>query len=352
MFRIAGRSLGLVATGAILACIARDESLISFHRVTGAMASELGFSDAAGRHLELAVQGSRERAAETFADDLLAIAAHYRETDRPEASRNALEQAIAIYPDDLGFDRPRRSMILLALIDVYEDLGLLDEALASARDLLRLAEDRLGTEHLLVAGVLDSLSNLHSQRGDLKSAERLQRRALSIREAKLGAEHPDVAGTMTRLGRLLANQGDTLRARLYLEQSVDLLRRVAEVSGQQVDPLFVALNELGGVYQQEGRDRLAWLHFKEALALPVGESPERVALLVNASNTLLRLGRFREALRYSEVALESEAGIEMPQPMRLSLVGDAEHVRLEAIRSLETSSDPGWVAGSATDSFL
>jgi len=344
-----------MGTAALVAWIAAHDVGTIFHRVVGEIAVRHGRAEVAQRHLDVLVTAS-ERSPERrrLAADLLALGTVYREQGRLGQSGRELERALEVLPDDTESDAPTRSGILSELTEVYQELGLPDQALASAEAWLRLAESTFAEGHVAVARVLETLAMVHAQRGSLDLAEAFQRRALSIRETDLGSQHPEVALAMTRLGHVLLYRGRFRQASLYLERSVSLLRAAghrgergwlpwSETRPDVSSMLASSLNELGLLYREQGRVGEAKVVYAEALGLTANAATERAAILANASMVSLQMGQVQEARHYSEEALEIAKKVEISPALRALLDDTAAEIRLrmgEAAKVVRDRDDP------------
>jgi tetratricopeptide (TPR) repeat protein/DNA-binding XRE family transcriptional regulator len=114
---------------------------------------------------------------------------------------------------------------------------------------LAIAEQQLGTEHLLVATSLNNLGLLYYEQGKYSEAEPLYRRALHIREQVLGPHHPWLAYNLNNLGLLYYEQG-------HYGQAEPLYRRALHLQEQALSPhhswLASSLNDLGIISYKQG----------------------------------------------------------------------------------------------------
>ena len=85
--------------------------------------------------------------------------------------------------------------------DLYQK-GRYKEAIAPARELLKLTEQAAGPDHPLVAHSLNNLGLILQKDQQLTEARLLFERALQIEEAKLGAENPGIVRSLTQSGAL------------------------------------------------------------------------------------------------------------------------------------------------------
>ncbi|MEM7588271.1 MAG: serine/threonine-protein kinase, partial [Acidobacteriota bacterium] len=100
-----------------------------------------------------------------------------------------------------------RARFMLTIGEVYESLGLFDQAEPLLEEALTTREAELDPDHPQVAGAVNSLGRLRFTQGQLDEADVHFRRALEIRERTLPPDHPDLASSLNHLAFLLTNQG-------------------------------------------------------------------------------------------------------------------------------------------------
>jgi tetratricopeptide (TPR) repeat protein len=87
-------------------------------------------------------------------------------------------------------------------IGKLEAEGRYPEALATAEQNLRLAEDSFGASASATATSLIDLGGVDVCMGKYSEAESLYQRGLALREKSLGPDHPEVASALNELGVL------------------------------------------------------------------------------------------------------------------------------------------------------
>lgn len=92
------------------------------------------------------------------------------------------------------------------LVEYYVQLHY-RQALAYAKETLRLGEEELGPHHPTMAVLLDELGGRYRVLGRFAEAEPIYARALAIREKALGLEHPAVAASLESYAALLRELG-------------------------------------------------------------------------------------------------------------------------------------------------
>ncbi len=182
---------------------------------------------------------------------------------------------------------------------------------------LRLGEDVLGTEHLLVAEALHGLAHLYFEQGKYEDAEPLFQRALHIRVHELGSEHPLVAYSLHGLAEIYWQQGKYEGAESLYQQALHI--RVHEL-GPEHSQVANSLNDLAKLYFEQGKYEDAEPLFQRALHVwehALGSEHPRIAELLNNLAILhFKQGKYEEAEPLYQQALriwENTLGPEHPQ---------------------------------------
>lgn len=234
--------------------------------------------------------------------------------------------------------------------------GKYDEALPLAERALRLREDNLDPNNLLIAGSLAALATLVQLKGDFDRAESLLQRALKIREKFLGPNDYQVSIALTAIANLQRVKGDYGQAVKTFSRSLAIREKLF---GSEHPVVALTLNNLASVYQNMGRFVEAEASLLRALRIFVNpsasaamnikdfDSTEMIGLILNNLGSLYQetgdyVSAEKHFLRSLELS-ESKLGKEHPKTAitlsnlaRLYLVkGDLERAEVMFLRSLE-----------------
>ena len=113
------------------------------------------------------------------------------------------KETLRLGEEELGPNHPTMAVLLDELGDRYRVLGRLTEAEPPYVRALAIREKALGSQHPDVAQSLNNLAALYRTQGRYAEAEPLYQRAIAIREEALGREHPDVATSLENYAALL-----------------------------------------------------------------------------------------------------------------------------------------------------
>ncbi len=208
--------------------------------------------------------GLRQRlAGETsplVAQSLLSLGECLYLQSRMKEAEPVLRKAIAVSPENS--DTRAGAQNFLAL--VIEKKG----ASAEAAQLLRTASDiSARTEGKDSPDYLTSMHNLVGalrDLGDLNGAEATERQVLAIRQRVSGPDHPHTTYSLNNLGWILLEKGDWAAAEPFLRQAYDLNRKKL---GDRNPRIAVSMNNLGRVLEDKGDYAGAEKLYRQGLAI-------------------------------------------------------------------------------------
>jgi tetratricopeptide (TPR) repeat protein len=168
------------------------------------------------------------------------------------------------------------------------------------RDVLAMAGPRiqlgLADHPGLRAGILNIMGNLYEGLGLHDQAEEHLRAALSLHEELWGRVHPEVGRDLRDLGRFLRAKGDYEGAGRYLEESLAILRRVH--GGNHPDVAW-SMEELARVRELRGDFAGAVTLLRGSVAIRSRQLPEghdlRIGPETQLGRCLLAIGKTTEA---------------------------------------------------------
>jgi serine/threonine-protein kinase len=201
---------------------------------------------------------------------------------------------------------------LFELGSVRNELGAPYVAEPLLQRALRIREQKLGADHLLVADVLDVLAQLTVEL-DRPEAESYAQRALAIRRHRLGDADPQLAASMVGLANIFRKAGRYDEAEPLLRTALDIRRRAL---GDQDVELADSFNLLGlvrlgqGFYEEAEQYTNSAIEYRRRALGP--DHPQVVDL------QSILIGIWREQGRYEE----AEALARKSLAARLALRGD------------------------------
>jgi len=153
--------------------------------------------------------------------------------------------------------------------------------------MLKLGEEVLGAEHVVVSIFMIELAISHHYSGQHAQAIPLYQRALAFSEKTQGPKHPDTGASLNNLARLFQDMGQFTQA-LPLYQRAQAI--VEKTKGLEHPDTGTSLNNLASLYQAMGQ---------YAQALPLHLRAERIAFSSNDRGNLWQ-AQIGLALLYSK----------------------------------------------------
>ncbi|HKV07165.1 MAG TPA: serine/threonine-protein kinase [Thermoanaerobaculia bacterium] len=257
-----------------------------------------------------------------------------------DASRAALEEALAMRRKILGEEHPDAAISHSELGRTLFDQGRLDEAEAHFRSALAIRRKALGPVHHETATSMSDLGLLLRQKGDRAGAEALFRETLAVTRQSSGPQHPDVATALANLALTVNERGDHAAAEAMFREALAIGRASL---GREHPGNAQRLANLAGVLRLRGKLAEAAVKNEEALALSrpaLGPDHPNVARQeVGLARIYLDQGRSAAAeplLRHAlAIQQQNPAGEGWRLGATLSLLGDV-CTRLSRFAEAET----------------
>lgn len=215
---------------------------------------------------------------------------------------------------DHGAEKVRRELknqptVQAKLLDtigqLYQSIGLDDQAQPLLEEALKLRRQSLGPEHPDVATSLSHVGEIAGLKGDYARSESLLREALKLRRKLSGQERADVAESLNNLGAFLLNQGNYNEAESLLREALAMRRRLF---GEEHKDVAESLTNLGRLMLDTDKLKEAESLYRQALELRRKlfgpEHPLVASCLMELGVILVKQGNSREAETLSREALK------------------------------------------------
>lgn len=181
---------------------------------------------------------------------------------------------------------------------LYRETGVLDQAarhLGTGLALFESCNDERG-----VASSLDDIGKLHWLRGDYPRALEQMRRALTMRR-RIG-DRRSIALSLNNVGLVLQDSGEFKEALEAFSQALQIRREIGDLIGT-----IITLNNLGTVAQDQGDLPRALSMFEEALnvAREIGDRNKIALVLTNQGEVLRTMGKAAEAIAHLKEAVDT-----------------------------------------------
>ena len=205
-------------------------------------------------------------------------------------------ELVRLSEEKFGSEHENTATLLYQLATLYLAENRTKDVEPLFKRALSIYETAVGADHPAVALVLADLAGLYRLQARFADAEGLYRRILRIRERTLGANHPDVSATLNDIAEIHRDQGRYAEAEALYQRSL----AIDEASfGPEHPEVATTLNNLALLYEVQGRYGDAEPLHKRALVIKeraLGLADPTVAsTLINLATVYQRQGRYAEA---------------------------------------------------------
>ncbi len=230
-----------------------------------------------------------------FVAELFAISDPGRKRGATITAREILDYGAEKAERELVDQPLAQARIVNTIAELYQQLGLYEEAVPLVRKALDVRVEHLGDEHPDVAESQGDLAYLYWRQGGYERAQPLYERAIAIREKLLPADEPELARNLNGLAILHWSQGEYERAEPLAQRALEIRRRVLGPAHRDVAS---SLDNLAILYKDQGRVAEAeplYLRSLEMREQVLGRGHHEVATSLNNLGEL-----YREQGRHSE----------------------------------------------------
>ena len=256
--------------------------------IAGAAAATLGYLRAT--EAELVAQKEAETAQQT-SDFLIEL---FRVSDPSEArgnsitAREVLDRGTETIDEELAEQPEVQARLMVTMGQVYQNLGLLEEAEDLLMTALQVRRSLFDVPHEAIAEVLHQLSTLRVAQGRFDEAEKVANETLAMQRALFGDVHEDIGQTLGNLATLAYYKSE-------YEESLELFRQSFQVFeatlGEDHPDVINTLTSLGSLYWRTGDTDEALRIMRIALERKrrhVGDDHSETAILYNNIAILLK----------------------------------------------------------------
>ena len=219
-------------------------------------------------------------------------------------ARELLGRGASRVETELAREPEIQAELLGTLAEVYQRLGMNEQALALSEKTLAITRDVYGPRHLAVATASRTRGMALLAKGEPKNAAPLLRQALDLHRDLLGSKHAEVAEDLDGLAMVARGEGRQDEAESLTREALEMRRGLF---GDGKLELTDSLNNLAMVLRERGRLGEAEPLYRDALAIrrrELGDDHPEVALTLDNLSALLRAqGRWEAAEASSREAV-------------------------------------------------
>jgi len=202
--------------------------------------------------------------------------------------------AVAQWSETYQFRQADVGRLLYETASYLRDRARYAEAEPLYQRALRIREQQLGPDHLLVAKSLNGLASLYSNQGNYAEAEPLYQRALHSLEQQLGLDHPEVAKSLNNLASLYREQSKYAEAEPLYQRALSIWEQL----GPDYAGVAYPLNGLATLYYDQGKYAEAEPLFQRTLRIWEQQLGPDHPLVAYPLNNLANL--YQEQSKYAE----------------------------------------------------
>ena len=249
--------------------------------VTAAALSFVVQSRHAARERDRAERVSR------FLVDLFSVADPGEARGSSITAREVLDKGATRIDTELKEQPEVRADLMETMAEVYDHLGLYDQAARLAGESLAVRRQAERREPEALARTLNLTGNIFIDKGDLKAAEAAYREALERRRLLFGNESREVAESLNNLATVIDALGRYDESEKLFLESLAVKRKVLGPEDQRI---ATSIANLGVTAYKRGDLEGAAARFQEALAIQkkvLGEDHPTVASTLESLGVLL-----------------------------------------------------------------
>ena len=251
----------------------------------------------------VSVQNARVRRERDTAEQVTKLLVSLFDVNDPETAkgetitaREILDRGARRIEGELKGQPEVKAQLLYTIGDIYDKLGLFDQAQPPLEESLRLRRGMRAGDDAAVAQGMRRIGAVLGSKGQYDEAEKLLREALAMQRRLNGKEHPDVAGSLGELAGVLDYEGRLDEAETLYREALDIDRKAL---GDADHGVAADLTNLALVVAETGRlDEAEKVH-REAVAIDRGalgaDHPGYSRDLSNLAIVLWHKGRLDEA---------------------------------------------------------
>jgi len=245
--------LGVAAAAAVLLII-----------LVGTAGTTIGFLRAVRAEKKAVEEATTATRVSDFLVDLFKVSDPSEARGNTITAREILDRGAKKVEEELAGQPAIQARLMDTMGQVFQSLGLFDQALPLLKSALEIRRNTQGDRSLDVASSLQSYGYLLIAKGDYAAAEPLLQEALAVRRRLLGNGHADVASSLASLGELNYMKGNFERAEKFFRESLDLRRRTF---GREHIEISNTLNDLAMTLKAKGDYGEAEPMYRESLAM-------------------------------------------------------------------------------------
>ena len=232
--------------------------------LVGTAGTTIGFLRAVRAEKKAVEEAATATRVSDFLVDLFNVSDPSEAKGNTITAREILERGAKKVEKELAGQPAIQARLMDTMGQVFQSLGLFDQALPLMESALQLRRLNLGNDHPDTGLSLEHTGLVLIARGDYAAAEPLLQEAIEVRRRLLGNDHADVARSLAGLGELNYMKGDLEQAERFFRESLDIRRTAL---GSEHVETSNSLNDLAMTLKAKGSYEEAEPMYRESLAI-------------------------------------------------------------------------------------
>jgi len=284
-------------------------AVVTLAVLIGVAGTTIGLLRAVRAEKKALEEAARATRVSDFLVDLFKVSDPSEARGNTITAREILDRGAKKVEEELAGQPLIQARLMDTMGQVFQSLGLFDQALPLLKSALETRRNVLGNKDLEVAASLQNVGYLLVAKGDYAAAEPLLLESLAIRQELLGRNHPEVATSLATLGEVNYDKGDLAKAEEFYRESLAIRRKSL---GDTHIEVANSLNDLAITLKAKGDYEETESMYRESLAIrrkALGEDHPVIAQSLN------NLGMFL----YQMFLNKKSDGVEAEQLLRQAL---------------------------------
>jgi len=284
-------------------------AVVTLAVLIGVAGTTIGLLRAVRAEKKALEEAARATRVSDFLVDLFKVSDPSEARGNTITAREILDRGAKKVEEELAGQPLIQARLMDTMGQVFQSLGLFDQALPLLKSALETRRNVLGNKDLEVAASLQNVGYLLVAKGDYAAAEPLLLESLAIRQELLGRNHPEVATSLATLGEVNYDKGDLAKAEEFYRESLAIRRKSL---GDTHIEVANSLNDLAITLKAKGDYEETDSMYRESLAIrrkALGEDHPVIAQSLN------NLGMFL----YQMFLNKKSDGVEAEQLLRQAL---------------------------------
>jgi nucleoside phosphorylase/tetratricopeptide (TPR) repeat protein len=213
---------------------------------------------------------------------------------------------VLMYDNEFVIQEYRYLDLTGKVADCLASDGRYQEAEVFYNKLMRINQDRVGSEHPSTLTSMSNLASAYWNQGRWSEAEKLEIQVMETSKVVLGTEHSNTLTSMANLASTYLNQGRWNEAEKLYTQALET--RMMVLGAEHPDTL-ITMSNLASTYRKQGRwneaEKLGVQVIQTSKKVFGAEHPDTLTSMANLASAYREQGRWNEAEKLGVQVIET-----------------------------------------------